>query len=141
MVDNLSPDKRSKIMRSIRSADTRPEMAVRRMLYSMGYRYRLHRKDIPGCPDIVFIGRRKAVFVHGCFWHVHEDCDIAHIPKNAYWRKKLKDNKKRDSRSQQALTDLGWKWMIVWECDLVDARNVRKSLRKFLGHPRQICAT
>jgi len=132
MADNLSKEKRSKIMRSIRPKDTRPELLVRKILTSMGYRYRLHRKDIPGCPDIAFIGMKKAIFVHGCFWHCHVNCPIAHIPDNELWRKKLAGNRARDKKTLANLKDLGWKALTLWECELPNERRVRSAISKFL---------
>lgn len=132
MVDNLSKEKRSKIMRAIRQKNTRPELLVRKILTAMGYRYRLHRKDIPGCPDIVFMGRKKAIFVHGCFWHSHDGCPIAHIPDSEYWREKLATNKVRDKKAITSLNSIGWKSITLWECELQDEHRVRNALAKFL---------
>src|SRR5580698_10275321 len=89
MVDNLTSDKRSKIMRSIRGRDTKPEMLVRRLIYSMGYRYRLHSRKLPGRPDLVFATHRSVIFVHGCFWHMHNACQISHVPEAIGWSQKL----------------------------------------------------
>lgn len=132
MVDNLSKEKRSKIMRSIRPKDTRPELMVRRILTAMGYRYRLHRKDIPGRPDIAFIGMKKAIYVNGCFWHAHENCPIAHIPDSKFWREKLAANKARDRKALANLKSIGWESLTLWECGLQDERRIRHALTKFL---------
>jgi DNA mismatch endonuclease, patch repair protein len=132
MVDNLSKEKRSKIMRSIRPKNTRPELLVRKILTEMGYRYRLHRKDIPGRPDIAFIGRKKAIFVNGCFWHAHVNCLIAHIPDSKFWREKLASNKIRDKKALVNLKSLGWKSLTLWECELQNERRIRNALTKFL---------
>lgn len=132
MVDNLSKEKRSKIMRSIRPKDTKPELLVRKILTTMGYRYRLHRKDIPGRPDIAFIGRKKAIFVNGCFWHAHDNCPIAHIPDSKFWREKLAKNKARDKASLADLKNIGWEPLTLWECELRDERRIRKALSIFL---------
>ena len=132
MVDNISKEKRSKIMRSIRPKDTKPELLVRKILTAMGYRYRLHRKDIPGCPDMVFIGIKKAIFVHGCFWHTHEGCSIAHIPDSEFWRKKLAANKARDKKALVNLKSIGWKSLTLWECELQNERYIRNTLSRFL---------
>jgi len=132
MVDNISKEKRTKIMRSIRPKNTKPELFVRKLLTEMGYRYRLHLKDIPGRPDIAFIGRKKAIFVNGCFWHAHINCPIAHIPDNKFWREKLAENKARDKRSLANLKSLGWESLILWECELQDERRIRRMLTKFL---------
>lgn len=133
MTDRMSKEKRSKIMRSIKSSDTRPELAVRKLLTEMGYRYRLHRKELPGNPDIVFIGRKKAIFVHGCFWHGHERCTIAHTPNIEFWRKKLSANKQRDQHALDELSKLGWKVFIVWECSLKTPCILKSRLRRFVG--------
>lgn len=107
-------------MRAVRSVDTRPEMVVRRWLHAMGYRYRLHRRDLPGAPDIVFPGRRKIIFVHGCFWHGHNCARGARMPvANAdYWRSKIARNVTRDAGHIAALRQAGWDVLIVWECQL-----------------------
>jgi len=107
-------------MRRVVGAHTGPEMAVRRLLTRMGLRYRLHRKDLPGKPDIVFAGRKAVVFVHGCFWHGHDCARGARAPKaNAdYWQAKIGRNRERDSRNEAALTALGWRVITIWECEL-----------------------
>ena len=114
-----SPE-RSALMARIHARDTRPEIFVRRLLHGQGYRFRLHAKDLPGRPDIVFRGRKKAIFVHGCFWHCHESCKKASIPKTrtVYWKHKLETNRKRDAKSVSALEGMGWRVMIVWECEI-----------------------
>lgn len=132
MVDNLSKEKRSKIMRSIRHKDTRPELLVRKILTTMGYRYRLHRKDIPGRPDIAFIGLKKAIFVNGCFWHSHSNCSIAHIPDSKFWREKFAANKARDKKALACLKNNGWKSLTLWECELRNERRIHSALSKFL---------
>lgn len=111
---------RSAVMRAVRSADTRPEMTVRRTLHAMGYRYRLHRRDLPGSPDIVFPGRRKVIFIHGCFWHGHDCARGARMPAaNAgYWRSKIARNMARDQATMAALAAAGWQALVVWECEL-----------------------
>lgn len=119
MADRVSKQTRSAIMTSVKSKNTWPEMIVRKILHGMGYRYRLHRKDLPGSPDIVFPGKLKTIFVHGCFWHGH-DCRWGNLPKSNvdYWRAKIKTNKKRDSKNQKELRNLGWEVLIVWQCEL-----------------------
>ena len=121
-------------MRSVKSRDTTPEIIVRRALWSLGYRYRLHRSDVPGNPDIVFIGQRKAIFVHGCFWHGHDCKRGARAPKaNAeYWRSKIQRNRDRDVRHVEDLTDAGWRSLILWECELKDSAALERRLRAFL---------
>lgn len=114
-----------------------PEMAVRKLLHSLGYRYRLHVKDLPGKPDIVFRPRRKVIFVHGCFWHLHEDpsCKISRTPKSkkSYWVPKLKRNVERDKAAVEALERDGWQVMVVWECELKKMEEVTKKLTDFLN--------
>lgn len=133
-MDNRSPKKRSKIMSAVRSADTGPELAVRKILYSRGYRYRLHRKDLPGCPDIVFPGRKQAVFVHGCFWHGHR-CRKGRFPKShlSYWKPKIAENKKRDARNTARLNRLGWRALAVWQCEIKNTEALLRKLISFLG--------
>lgn len=125
---------RSDIMRRVRAKDTTPEMTVRSLLHRLGYRFRLHRADLPGKPDIVFPSRRSAIFVHGCFWHGHDCARGARMPKtNAdYWLNKIARNKARDAKHQAALNLLGWKSRIVWECELKDAAKVEEILTRFL---------
>jgi len=109
-------------MSRIRSRDTKPEIIVRKILHRMGYRFRLHRKDLPGCPDIVLPKYRTVVFVHGCFWHRHEGCRYAYNPKSRvdFWQKKFKQNVERDKKVRHELTDMGWRVLVVWECDTKD---------------------
>lgn len=136
MADTLTPKERSERMSRVRSADTKPEMLLRRLVHGMGYRYRLHRRDLPGTPDLVFPGRRKVIFVHGCFWHRHPDprCPLARLPKSRldFWRPKLEGNRKRDVINQKKLKDISWEVMVVWECQLRNDRALRRSIRKFL---------
>jgi DNA mismatch endonuclease (patch repair protein) len=122
-------------MRAVRSRDTAPEMQVRRMLHAMGYRYRLHRADLPGKPDIVFAGRRRAIFVHGCFWHGHDCRRGARIPatNTAYWRAKIARNVARDRETLARLAALGWAALVIWECDLRERDALTARLRGFLG--------
>jgi DNA mismatch endonuclease (patch repair protein) len=107
-------------MRAIRSKDMKPEMAVRRLIHRMGYRYRLHRHNLPGRPDLVFPGPRKVIFVHGCFWHQHPRCKLAHAPQSnlEYWRPKLARTRKRDRENRAALKAAGWDVLVVWECEI-----------------------
>lgn len=121
-------------MRANRSKDTRPEMAVRSILWNAGYRYRLHRRDLPGKPDVVFPGRRKVIFVHGCFWHQHQGCRRASKPKSRmdYWRPKLERNVSRDASVRDALSANGWAFLIVWECELKALDALTSKLRTFL---------
>nr|WP_281719660.1 very short patch repair endonuclease [Nitrosomonas nitrosa] len=137
-LDIVDPATRSRMMSRVRGRDTGPERLVRSLLHGMGYRFRLQGRGLPGRPDIVFAGRRKAVFVHGCFWHGHDGCRFAYQPKTraAWWRAKIDATRMRDARSAAALTELGWRSFIVWECECRDLRRLRESLRRFLGGVR-----
>lgn len=121
-------------MRAVKDKDTGPEMVVRRLAFSMGFRYRLHRKDLPGKPDLAFIGRRKVVFVHGCFWHGHDCARGARVPKenNAYWVQKIFRNKARDQSNLNALAAKGWQSLVIWECELKQLKNVSDRLAAYL---------
>ncbi|MGN6423010.1 MAG: very short patch repair endonuclease [Asticcacaulis sp.] len=121
-------------MRAVKSKDTTPELRVRRLLHGMGYRYRLHRRDLPGHPDLVFAGPRKVIFIHGCFWHGHDCRRGARVPKtNAhYWTAKIGRNRDRDARALNALAEQGWRVLVLWECELKDEAILRASLRAFL---------
>ena len=118
-MDNLSPEHRSWNMSRIRSANTRPELKVRSLLHRMGYRFRLHRKDLPGRPDIVLPGKRTVILVHGCYWHRHRGCKLAYEPKSnrEFWESKFNENIKRDNRTQSQLQELNWRVITVWECE------------------------
>jgi len=128
-------EQRSKIMRAVKSTNTAPEMLVRRLAHRMGYRFRLHRKDLPGKPDLVFPIRRKVIFVHGCFWHGHECGRGARQPVNnrAYWERKIAGNRVRDEGIPARLRSLGWKSLVIWECETRAEDRLEKRLRKFLG--------
>ena len=131
---NVSADRRA-VMRGNKATNTKPEVMVRRLLFGMGYRFRLHRRDLPGRPDIVLPGRRKVVQVHGCFWHQHAECRFASVPKTRpeYWLPKLARNKERDCLVEEQLTTLGWQVETVWECELAQPIQVAERLRMFLG--------
>lgn len=135
----FTPEKRSEVMSRVRSKNTKPELAVRRALHGMGYRFRLHRKDLPGKPDVVLPKHRVTVFVHGCFWHQHPGCPKATMPKNnaAFWREKLKWNVERDERNRKRLRGAGWRTVVIWECEVGGAaRHARRLSGTFLvGHP------
>ncbi|WP_306886207.1 very short patch repair endonuclease [Amorphus orientalis] len=135
-MDTLDPHDRSERMKRIRGKNTRPEMVVRSLVHRMGYRFRLHRRDLPGCPDLVFPGRKKVIFVHGCFWHRHPDdaCKLARLPKSRldFWLPKLEGNRERDVLRQKQLADLNWGVMVVWECQIGDLEMLRKNVREFL---------
>lgn len=121
-------------MSRIGSKHTKPELVVRSLLHRLGYRFRLHRKNLPGRPDIVFIGRRKAVFVHGCFWHGH-GCRIGKLPKSnlGFWSAKIERNRERDAEKKSELERIGWTIEEVWQCELKDIQSVEARLRQFLG--------
>lgn len=134
-MDRLSPERRSANMRRIRSNSSIPEMQVRQLVYGMGYRYRLHVRDLPGKPDLVFRGLGKIIEVRGCFWHQHPGCIDSHIPKSrrAYWGPKLKGNCKRDATNTDQLKAMGWKLLIVWECQLTNPARVARRIARFLA--------
>src|SRR5579859_7127653 len=121
-------------MARVRSKNTRPELRVRNLVYALGYRYRLHDRNLPGCPDLVFTPRRKVIFVHGCFWHRHNRCALARLPKSRldFWLPKLEGNRVRDRRNRRLLTKQGWKVLTIWECELEDACGLRVKVRRFL---------
>ena len=127
--------RRSKTMRAVKSTDTGPELEVRRMVREMGYGYRLHQGDLPCRPDLVFRGRKKVVFVHGCFWHGHRCPRGKRVPKRnrGYWTKKVARNKERDRDCVAQLRSFGWKVLVVWECEITEGGDLRSVLRDFLG--------
>ena len=135
MNNRISPEVRSRMMAQVRSKGTKPEMAVRRMLHGMGYRYRLHLSNLPGKPDLVFPSKRKVVFVNGCFWHLHTGCRGSHIPSTnrEYWLGKLQRNQARDNENIKTLESDGWSVTVVWECQLDDTEGLASRLRSFLG--------
>ena len=150
-MDTLTPSERSERMARVRNKDTTPELRVRRLVSAMGYRYRLHYKKVPGHPDLAFPGRRKAIFVHGCFWHRHPDpaCPLARLPKSRleFWLPKLEGNRARDLRKEAELRERKWEVHVVWECQLRDEESLRQTLRLFLesdaepAHPPVFPAT
>ena len=125
---------RSDVMRRVRSVDTAPEMTVRRLCHSLGYRYRLHRADLPGKPDLVFPARRKVIFVHGCFWHGHYCKRGARVPRKnrEYWVRKVSRNRERDRINRGLLGDIGWDFLVIWECE-IEPNALSDRLRDFLG--------
>ena len=133
-MDTLTPAERSERMSRVRSKDTKPEMLVRSLIHKMGYRYRLHARDLPGKPDIVLPSRGKIIFVHGCFWHRHGTCKNTRWPKSKldFWKPKLEANHNRDKAVRRSLRGMGWKLMVVWECQLANAAKVVIRLRRFL---------
>lgn len=132
--DVFSPAKRSQVMAAVKGKNTKPEMIVRRTAHRLGYRFRLHRKDLPGAPDLVFPGRKAAIFVHGCFWHGHDCPRGARKPKqNAeYWTAKIARNRARDAAALAALAEQGWRTLVIWECELKEAAALPARLRAFL---------
>jgi DNA mismatch endonuclease (patch repair protein) len=135
---DVTPE-RSFLMSRVHSKHTKPEMIVRRLTHSLAYRFRLHRSDLPGSPDLVFPRLRKVLFVHGCFWHRHEDCPRTTVPKTRakFWRKKFTANRTRDRRNVQALRSMGWKAEVIWECETRDLAALRRKIREFLGRPKR----
>lgn len=133
MVDRLDSDRRSQLMQKVKGKDTKPEMIVRSLLHRLGYRFRLHRKNLPGTPDIVFPSRHLALFVHGCFWHGH-GCRIGQLPKSRldYWQPKIEANRARDRRKEAALIAEGWRVVVVWQCELADLDTLRERLLRLL---------
>ena len=119
-MDTLSPVERSQRMSRVRHKDTKPEWAVRRLLWALGFRYRLQGRKLPGRPDIVFSRLKKVIFIHGCFWHQHPKCGRMPKSKLEFWETKLRENRARDLRNQRELKRLGWKYLVVWECQLKD---------------------
>jgi len=134
MTDSLTTEHRSQNMSRIGSKHTKPEMLVRKMVHAMGYRYRLHGKDLPGKPDLVFRGRKKVIFVHGCFWHLHSSCREGRIPssRREYWTPKLNRNQSRDADHLSALNTAGWQVLVVWECETKNINLLKDRIRGFL---------
>ncbi|RJX18464.1 MAG: DNA mismatch endonuclease Vsr [Desulforudis sp.] len=134
MADTLSPIERSERMSRIRSKNSSPELKLRRLIHSMGFRYRLHVNELPGTPDLVFPSRKSVIFLHGCFWHRHEGCKLARLPKSKldFWKPKLETNRARDLLQQQQLRDLGWRLLVVWECEMVYTERISTIVRNFL---------
>lgn len=133
MVDNLTPERRSRLMSRVRGKDTKPEMIVRRLVHRLGYRFRLHRRDLPGSPDMVFPNRKKVILVHGCYWHRH-DCKKATTPKSntEFWQKKFDDNVMRDNKNLRDLAERGWGTMVVWQCEAEKLDTLAERLTDFL---------
>ncbi|HAW5562057.1 TPA: DNA mismatch endonuclease Vsr [Salmonella enterica] len=133
-MDTVTPAKRSFVMSRVKGKDTKPELIVRRLVYHAGFRYRLCDPRLPGKPDLVFWGKRKAIFVHGCFWHGHKGCRRNRMPKSnqEYWFAKLERNKSRDSMSLSKLHEMGWRTLVVWECELKETDTLLEKLKAFL---------
>jgi DNA mismatch endonuclease (patch repair protein) len=134
VADSLGPAARSALMARVRQRDTKPEMVVRRLLFSRGYRYRLYPSELPGRPDIVFPRLHAAIFVHGCFWHGHHGCALATVPKTRteFWNRKVEDNRKRDAEKEERLRALGWTVLTVWQCETKDEQSLAEKLKCFL---------
>lgn len=134
MADTMTPEERSRRMSLVRCKDTGPELVVRRLVHGLGYRYRLHGKGLPGHPDLVFARRRAVIFVHGCFWHRHAGCRLARLPKSRqeFWLPKLEANSARDAHSTAALEGLGWRVLVVWECETRDLTSLAPRIITFL---------
>lgn len=137
MVDKFSKHKRSEIMSHINSKNTKPEITVRKIIYSLGYRYRLHRKDLPGKPDLAFIKKKKVIFINGCFWHGHSGCKKSALPDTNYefWNDKIKKNVNRDTLNYQRLKDMGWKYLVIWQCEIKNDKleNIKSNIIHFLN--------
>ena len=141
MADIVDTEQRSVIMSKIRGRDTKPELAVRRIAHRLGFRFRLHRKDLPGRPDLVFSRHRLAVFVHGCFWHRHSGCKYSYEPKtrSKFWADKFERNVDRDRRNEQALRNLGWRVLVIWECETRNGAIVERRLIEHLhSHDKEV---
>jgi DNA mismatch endonuclease (patch repair protein) len=137
-MDIVDTARRSAMMAKIRGKDTKPELLVRRVAHALGYRFRLHRRDLPGRPDLVFPGRRKIIFVHGCYWHRHPGCRLAFEPKSnqEFWQEKFRANEARDQRALADLVAAGWDPLVVWECETRDATVLKDRIAAHLS-PRE----
>jgi len=135
VADIVTPARRSEMMSRIRGKGTRPELLVRSAAHRLGFRFRLHVRKLPGSPDLVFPGRKVALFVHGCFWHRHQGCRYCYSPKSniQFWREKFKKNVVRDRRVHMGLEEMGWRVAVVWECETADSDGLRKRLKDLLG--------
>ena len=133
-VDVLTVECRSALMARIQGKNTKPELAVRRIAHGLGYRYRLHRRDLPGTPDLTFSQLKKIIFVHGCFWHQHGGCRYAYKPKSntVFWEQKFSTNRKRDTDVLRKLHGLGWKTLVVWECETEKPKKLFSKIHRFL---------
>lgn len=133
-MDTLTPLERSERMRRVRSRDTKPEQRLRKLVWGLGYRYRKHRRDVPGNPDLAFIGRKRAIFLHGCFWHRHDCSSGRRSPKScaAFWTEKFHRNVMRDAVVAKSLKRAGWKALVVWECELHSPPVIEQKIKRFL---------
>jgi len=134
-MDTVTAEKRSAIMRTVKAENTKPEIAVRKLAHRLGYRFRLHRKDLPGKPDLVFPKYKTALFVHGCFWHWH-GCKRSRMPatNTEYWEQKINKNMKRDQRVRRQLRKIGWRTLVVWECQIGESEKIARRLQHALDH-------
>ena len=137
-MDIVDKETRSRMMRGIKSKDTRPELAVRSLAHRMGYRFRLHRRELPGCPDLIFPSRQKVIFVHGCYWHRHPGCKFAYSPKSRieFWSAKFASNVARDAAAITSLREAGWDPMVIWECGSSATEKLGTKLLAHLGAPQ-----
>lgn len=133
-MDRISPERRGWLMSQVKSKNTSTELTVRRLVYGMGFRYRLHVKTLPGKPDLVFKGRRKIIFVNGCFWHGHDDCRFARLPKSRidFWMAKISRNRERDQENVAAIEAIGWRVLTVWQCELKNLEGLKKRINDFI---------
>ncbi|WP_312703696.1 very short patch repair endonuclease [Stutzerimonas nitrititolerans] len=133
-MDRLSVEQRSRLMSRVKGKNTAPELVVRRLVFGMGYRYRLHLKNLPGRPDLAFLGRKKVIFVNGCFWHGHTGCRYGQLPKTRleYWQDKIERNKKRDEENIYSLETNGWQVLTIWQCELRNIEHLREKLINFM---------
>ncbi|HBO2321988.1 TPA: DNA mismatch endonuclease Vsr [Pseudomonas aeruginosa] len=133
-MDKITPEHRSWLMGRVRSKNTKPELKVRRLLFAMGYRYRLHRKDLPGCPDIVFPKKQIAIFINGCFWHGHTNCKYSRLPSSnvEFWKAKIEGNRLRDSTNTALLEKEGWRVITIWQCEIQEIDRLSKRLRNLI---------
>ncbi len=133
-MDKFTPEQRSEIMSRIKAKDTKPEMVVRKLVHGLGYRYRLHRRDLPGQPDLVFPSRKKVIYVHGCFWHQHEECKISHLTKSnkEYCIPKLQRTVERDATIRSKLKQMGWDYLVIWECEVRKGEGLGDKMIDFL---------
>jgi DNA mismatch endonuclease, patch repair protein len=138
-MDIVDTATRSRIMASVTGKDTSPELSVRRASHALGYRFRLHRRDLPGKPDLVFPRYKSVIFVHGCFWHMHPGCRKGTIPTSNrdFWTAKLHRNVERDGQNAEVLRDCGWRVLVIWECEARDPVRVRELIARFLSSPGQ----
>lgn len=139
MIEAPVTPERSRLMSRVRGKNTKPELIVRRLVHSIAYRYRLHRRDLPGSPDLVFPKRRKVLFVHGCFWHRHKGCRMTTTPKTRakFWLGKFAANEARDARNMLSLKAKGWKAEVIWECETRNLSSLERKVRAFLGPPKK----